>query len=104
MMQVLEENIDDSEFGIDQMVTNLGTSRPVLYRKIKALTNMTLMEFVMQFRLKKAAQILAQNKTNISEVAYMVGFNDPKYFSKCFHKFYNLTPKEYMQKHSTKGK
>ena len=86
MMSVLEDNISNSGFSVSEMVKEMTTSRPVLYRKVKALTGLTLVEFLMQFRLKKAALLLQQDKRTISEIAYMVGFNDPKYFSKCFKK------------------
>ncbi len=103
MMEILEENLSDSDFGVTEMVKLLGTSRPVLYRKIKALTNLTLVEFVMQYKMKKAANILAQNQINISEVAYMLGFNDPKYFGKCFTRHFGVSPREFVKKQIEKS-
>ncbi len=70
-------------------------SRGTLYRKIKALTNQTAVEFIRSVRLKRAAQLLAQNKFHISEVAYMVGFMDVDYFRRCFKEQFGYTPKEY---------
>ena len=70
-----------------------------LYRKIDALTNMTVKEFVNDIRLKRAEQILSEKKINISEVAYSVGFNDLSYFGKCFKRKYSISPSEYNQKH-----
>ncbi len=98
MMQMIEDNLSESEFGVSQLVKELATSRPVLYRKVKALTGYTLIEFIMQYKMKKAAMLLKQDKRNISEIAYMLGFSDPKYFSKCFKKFHNILPKDYISK------
>lgn len=98
IMQLLEDNLSNSDFGVTEMVQSLGTSRPVLYRKVKALTNLSLMEFVLQYRMKKAANILSQNQLNISEVAYMVGFDDPKYFGKSFKRHFKMSPSEFVKK------
>ena len=70
-------------------------SRVTLYRKIKALTNQTAVEFIRSIRLKRAAQLLEQNKLHVSEVAYMVGFIDIDYFRRCFKDQFGHTPKEY---------
>ena len=67
-----------------------------LYRKIQALTDMTVKEFIRHIRLKRAAQLLIQHKMNISEVAYAVGFIDLTYFRKCFKREFGMSPKEYM--------
>jgi AraC-like DNA-binding protein len=72
-------------------------SAPVLYKKIKALTDMTVNDFIKSLRFKKAAQLLLAGEKNVSEVAYAVGFNRRKYFSEEFKKVYGKTPSDYIQ-------
>jgi AraC-like DNA-binding protein len=62
----------------------INLSQPQTYRKIKALTDLSISEFIRNIRLKKAAHLLSTTNQAISEVAYEVGFSDPNYFSKCF--------------------
>jgi signal transduction histidine kinase/ligand-binding sensor domain-containing protein/DNA-binding response OmpR family regulator len=95
LMETIDENLDNSEFGVAELVVKLGTSRAVLYRKVKALTNMSVIEFIKTYKLKKAAQFLSQNNLSIAEIAYAVGYSDPKYFSKSFKEVFNISPKEY---------
>ena len=84
--KIVEENISNEQFDIPFFCTELGVSRTMLFLKIKAWTNFTPNEFIHEIRLKRAAQLLEQNKLNVSEISYKVGFNNPKYFSKCFQK------------------
>lgn len=95
LMQIVEQNMEDPEFDVTKLVNNIGMSQTVLYRKIKALTDLTITDLIKTTRLKHAAQLLAQNKLTIAEVAYAVGFNDRKYFSKEFKKQFGKTPSEY---------
>jgi AraC-like DNA-binding protein len=74
-------------------------SRVHFYRKIKALTNQTAVEFIRDIRLKRAASMLEQNKLSIKEIQNMVGFEDPDYFRDCFKGKYGVTPSEYSSKH-----
>jgi len=97
-LKFIEANIDNAEFEIDDFASEMGVSRMQLYRKIAALTNMTVKECVTDIRMKRAAQILSQSKMNISEVAYSVGFNDLSYFGKCFKKKYGESPTEFMKR------
>ncbi len=94
-MEIVENHISDPEFDVQEFVREMGMSRSVLYRKLRSVTNQSANEFINSIRLKRAAQLLAANSYNVSEVSYMVGFNDPQYFSKCFRKQYNLTPSQY---------
>jgi len=71
-------------------------SRPQLYRKISSIAGVTVSEFIKEIRLKRAAQLLMQKPSSISEVAYQVGFNDPKYFSKCFKQMFGVSPAQYI--------
>jgi signal transduction histidine kinase/ligand-binding sensor domain-containing protein/DNA-binding response OmpR family regulator len=94
-LEIVEQHIADSEFDVDKLVDDAGMSRSAFYRKLKNLTGQSANEFIKTIRLKRAAQILRQNKLNVSEVSYEVGFNDPQYFSKCFHKQFGKTPSQY---------
>ncbi|MFH7018434.1 two-component regulator propeller domain-containing protein [Flavobacterium sp. FlaQc-47] len=96
--KIVEENISNEQFDIPFFCTELGVSRTMLFLKVKAWTNFTPNEFIHEIRLKRAAQLLEQNKLNVSEVSYKVGFNNPKYFSKCFQKKYGETPTQFADK------
>ncbi|KUJ63524.1 histidine kinase [Flavobacteriaceae bacterium CRH] len=96
--KIVEENISNEQFDIPYFCSELGVSRTMLFLKIKAWTNYTPNEFIHEIRLKRAAQLLEQNKLNIAEVSYKVGFNNPKYFSKCFQKRYGETPSQFADK------
>lgn len=98
--KVVEENISNEQFDIPFFCSELGVSRTMLFTKIKAWTNFTPNEFIHEIRMKRAAQLLEQNKINISQISYKVGFNNPKYFSKCFQKKFGETPTEYLNKFS----
>jgi signal transduction histidine kinase/ligand-binding sensor domain-containing protein/DNA-binding response OmpR family regulator len=95
---LVKENIANSELNIEDMSVELGMSRVHLYRKLKALTNQTPSEFVRTIRLKQSAYLLSQNKLNISEVAYAVGFSSHQYFTNCFQNYFNMSPTEYSLK------
>lgn len=96
--KIVEENISNEQFDIPFFCTELGVSRTMLFLKIKAWTNFTPNEFIHEIRLKRATQLLEQNKLNVSEISYKVGFNNPKYFSKCFQKKYGETPTQFADK------
>ncbi len=96
-MSYIEKNIAESNLSVEDLGREVGMSRVTLYRKIKALTNQSAVEFIRTIRLKRAAQLLEQNKLNVSEIAYMVGFMDIDYFRRCFKEQYGYTPKEYAQ-------
>lgn len=97
VMAFIERNMAEPTLSVEELGKEVGMSRVTLYRKIKALTNQTAIEFIRGVRIKRAAQLLEQNKFNVSEVAYMVGFIDVDYFRKCFKEQYGHTPKEYAQ-------
>lgn len=97
LMLILEKNISDPEFNVSELVSHIGMSRPVLFRKTKMLTGLSVIDLIRSVRLKKAEMLLKQNRMSISEVAYEVGYNDPKYFSKLFRGQYGKTPSEYLE-------
>ncbi len=91
----VEANINNPEFNVVMLCRQLGLSQPQVYRKIKALTQLNITEFIRNIRLKKAAKLLQSDKLKVNEVAYQVGFNDPNYFTKSFTKLYGMTPSDY---------
>ena len=97
----IEEVYADSEFNVEKLSDTLGLSRGHLHRKIKELTGTTPVDFLRNYRLRKAAVLLKQRQYNINEIAYQTGFSSPAYFTKCFKAAYNLTPKEYQQAEGT---
>ncbi len=96
-VKLVEDNIDNSELSGDMLACELGMSKGNLYKKLKSVTGMTVNIFMRTIRLKLAARLLEQGNYNISEVAYAVGFSNPKYFSTCFSELYSMSPKEYMK-------
>ena len=94
-MAFVEDGIDDVDLDVRRMTQALNVSRALLFTKVKALTGQTPSNFVKTIRLKRAAQLLATGKLNVSEVAYRVGFRDPKYFNKCFKKVYGVSASGY---------
>ena len=102
--KVVKENISNEQFDIPFFCSELGVSRTMLFTKIKAWTNFTPNEFIHEIRMKRAAQLLEQNKINISQISYEVGFNNPKYFCKCFQKKFGETPTQYLNKFSDNTK
>ena len=93
-MEIIEKNISDPDFDIEQFASEVGVSRMQLYRKIDAMTNMTVKEFIRNIRIKRAFQMIEQGKLTISEVAYDVGFKDIAYFRKCFKAQIGINPSE----------
>lgn len=97
-MEVVEANLNDSEFNADSFASEMCMSRVHLYRKLKALTDQSVSDFVKTARLKLAANLIGENKLTIKEAAYTVGFKDPKYFSKCFKQQFGVKPSDYVIK------
>ncbi|MFA9392890.1 MAG: two-component regulator propeller domain-containing protein [Prolixibacteraceae bacterium] len=96
MNEIIDEHLSETDFDVTAMVERMHLSHSTVLKKVKSLTNMSLVEFVKMHRLKRAAQILEKEHFQIAEVAYLVGFSDPKYFSKCFSKQFGKTPTEYI--------
>ena len=95
VIQLVDEHLEDPEFGVEKLARKVAMSPPILYKKIKAITDMSVNEFVKSLRLKKAAQLLQQTSVTVYEVALNVGYKDPKYFSREFKKQFGKTPSEY---------
>lgn len=92
--EIVEKNIDDPDFSVDQLSHDLFMSRVTLYKKIVSITGKTPIEFIRIIRLKRAAQLLEKGM-NVSQTAYEVGFNNPKYFTKYFKEEFGMLPSEY---------
>jgi signal transduction histidine kinase/DNA-binding response OmpR family regulator len=97
-IEVIENNMADCDLDIESFSLKVGVSRMQLYRKLHALTDMTVKEFIRHIRLKRAAQMLVQDKMNVSEVAYEVGFKDLSHFRKCFRREYGMSASEFVAK------
>lgn len=95
----IEANLTESEYDLTTLATSLGMSKSTLNRKVKALTDMTPSDFINSIRMKRACQLLLNSQLSVSEIAYTVGFTNPKYFTKCFKKELDCTPSEYKQQH-----
>lgn len=94
--QVIEENLDNSDFNIDTIASNIGLSRSAFFKKLKSLTGFAPVDLVKEIRLNKSIELIKNSDMSISEIAFAVGFKDSGYFSKCFRKKYDQTPREYM--------
>jgi CheY-like chemotaxis protein len=91
---VVEANFRDEEFSIEQLSREIGMSRTQVHRKLKALTNQSASQFIRTLRLQKARALLLTGRHNVSEAAYLTGFNSPAYFSTCFTELYGYPPSE----------
>lgn len=98
LMTCIEMNMHDPDFGVESLVNEMGMSRTVLYKKVQTLTNFSIADLVKNVRLKKAALLFSKTSLPIAEVAYEVGFNDRKYFSREFRKFFTISPSDYIKK------
>jgi signal transduction histidine kinase/ligand-binding sensor domain-containing protein/DNA-binding response OmpR family regulator len=95
---LVEENLSSSEFLVEDLCREMGMSRVYFYKKILSLTDKTPSEFIRFIRLKRAADLLEKSQLFVNEVAFQVGFNDPKYFRKYFKDEYGVSPNEYKKK------
>jgi ligand-binding sensor domain-containing protein/signal transduction histidine kinase/CheY-like chemotaxis protein/AraC-like DNA-binding protein len=95
VMNFIENNMAEPSLNVEELGKEVFMSRVTLYRKIKALTNQTTIEFIRSVRLKKAAQYLETKSYSVTEAGYKVGFTDIDYFRKCFKEQFGKTPKEY---------
>ncbi len=97
-IELIEDNLQNNEFGIEHLVDKLHMSQSSLYRKIKSLTGLSLTAFIRSVRLKAAGKIILTSNAKLSHVAYEVGFNDYNYFKKSFKNHFDCLPSEYRNK------
>lgn len=100
-MRVVKENYKNPDFEVGDFINEMGISKSLLNKKMQSLTGQSAGQFIRNYRLNLARELLLKNKVNrtmnISEIAYAVGFNDPKYFTRCFTKHFNVTPSSLME-------
>ncbi|MFT3823245.1 MAG: two-component regulator propeller domain-containing protein [Chitinophagaceae bacterium] len=94
LVQFIEEHLTEPTLQVEEMAKAVNMSRTTLYRKIKALTGQSAIEFIRRIRLKRAAQLLERKEYTVNEVAYMTGFSDVDYFRKCFKEEFGKTPRQ----------
>jgi DNA-binding response OmpR family regulator/anti-sigma regulatory factor (Ser/Thr protein kinase) len=95
LLGLIDKHIADTEFSVEELSSNMAMSRVTLYRKVLLITEKTPVEFIKFIRLKRSAHLLQTSNLNIAEIAYQVGFNNPKYYAKSFKLEYNMLPTEY---------
>jgi DNA-binding response OmpR family regulator len=92
---LIDKNMANPDFSVEELSKELGMSRVHLYKKLTSITGKTPIEFIRTLRLKRAAQLLKKSQLSVSEIAYEVGFNNPKYFAKYFKTEFNKLPSQY---------
>lgn len=97
-LECVEKNMDNSEYSVENLSSDVGMSRMSLYRKLQSITGQTPSEFIRSIRLKRAAQLLCGSQLSIAEIANKVGFSTPKYFTKYFKEMFGTTPSQYSSK------
>ncbi len=95
LKKVVEENIDNEMFSVDDLGKAMAMSRSQIHRKLKALTDQSATTFIRNYRLHRAADLLVQDAGNVTEITYLVGFNSQTYFSSSFHELFGCSPSEY---------
>ncbi len=100
VMEVVKQNLDNPDFGVEDLSREVGMSRVHMNRKLKEAMGISPSSLIKSTRMKQAAYLLVHDKVNISEVAYRVGFSTPSYFSNSFRSYFGLTPKEFVNKYS----
>ncbi len=93
-MDVVERNIEDEDFGVDELAQEACLSRRHLSRKLHALTNLAPAEFVQYIRLQRARELLEKKAGSVSEIAFQVGFSNPSYFSTRFRERFGVPPSD----------
>ncbi|MBO9595748.1 MAG: response regulator [Niabella sp.] len=94
---IIDSHLEDADFGVEKLSRKVGMSAPILYKKLRALTNMSVNEFIKTRRFKKAAELILQKDLTINEVSYAVGYEDRKYFSREFKKYFGVAPSDFTQ-------
>lgn len=98
LVELMEKNMDNGELVVDDLVQELAVSRSVFFKKLKTLTGLAPIEFIKEMRIKRAVQFIETGEYSMTQISYMVGINDPRYFSKCFKQKMGMTPTEYRDK------
>jgi len=94
LTDIVNANLADENFGVEDLVREMGLSHINLHRKLKTISNQTISQFIREIRLKMARELLLNEDLTVSEIAYRVGFGSPTYFNKCFHEYFGYPPGE----------
>ena len=94
-IEIVKKNLDNTNFSVEQFALEIGMSRSALFLKLKSVTGQSSSEFIRTIRINNAAKLIRSMKYSISEIVYMVGFSDPKYFRTCFKKQFGILPSQY---------
>jgi len=100
IMKSVNKNLSDSDFSVETLTQEVGISRAQLHRKMKEMTGLSTSEFIRNIRLEQAARLLREQKINVTQVAYTVGFSNLAHFSTIFRKHFGVSPSEYIEKNS----
>lgn len=100
-LSLIEDNMDNTAYSVEDLSRDLGMTRVSLFRKLKSISGLTPTDFIKSIRLKRAAQLLKGSKLSMSEVADMVGFSSPSYFAKCFKEAFSMSPTQYAEANAT---
>lgn len=103
LLSFLEEHLGDTSLKIEDCADAVCLSRSAFYSKVKSIVGMTPIDFVHHIRMQRATELIIKSNYNFSQIAYMVGFADPKYFSRSFKKEFGMTPSEYREKNANSG-
>ncbi len=98
IMKSVNKNLGDSDFSVEMLTQDVGISRAQLHRKMKEMTGLSTSEFIRNIRLEQAARLLREQKINVTQVAYTVGFSNLAHFSTIFRKHFGVSPSEYVEK------
>ena len=96
----IEEHIDDDGLRIDDMAEAVNMGRTMFYENVRRIVGLSPSDFLRQVRMQRARQLIVKSRQSVAQIAYSVGFTDPKYFTKCFKKDTGMTPSEYKEKMS----
>ena len=99
LKDLMEKNLDNNSLVVDDLVAELSLSRSVFFKKLKALTGLSPIDYIREMRLKRSKQLIESGQYNMTQITYMVGLNDPRYFSKSFKQRFGCTPSEYKKKY-----
>ena len=100
VMKVVNEHMSDSDFSVETLCNEVGISRAQLHRKMKAMTGLPVSEFIRNIRLEQAVRLLKEQKINVTQVAYTVGFSNLAHFSTVFRKQFGVSPSEYIEQNT----
>jgi AraC-like DNA-binding protein len=98
IMKVVNKHLNNSDFNVDMLTQEVGISRAQLHRKMKEMTGISTSEFIRNIRLEQAARLLKEQKVNVTQVAYAVGFGNLAHFSTIFRRHFGISPTEYAER------